>query len=156
MSKAIAIIRLRGRVNVSYNIEHTLKLLKLNKPNHAVIYEDTESLRGMLFKIKDVATWGEVNEASVEHLIKKRGELAGKNRVTDKHVKANTEYSTIKQISKAIAKGDAKLKDIPDVQPVFRLSPPRKGFKSLKYSYNMKGDLGYRGEAINDLISRMA
>ncbi len=155
MSKAIAIVRLRGRVNVSYNVEHTLKLLKLNKPNHAVVYEETDALKGMLFKIKDVVTYGEVSKETIEHLIRKRGELAGKNKVTDKHIKANTEFSTIKQFSKAVANGEAKLKDIPDIQPLFRLSPPRKGFKSLKYSYNMKGDLGYRGEAINDLINRM-
>ncbi|MCE7737656.1 MAG: 50S ribosomal protein L30 [Candidatus Heimdallarchaeota archaeon] len=154
--KAIAIIRLRGRVNVSYNVEHTLKLLHLNKPNHAVIYEDTPQLQGMLFKIKDIATWGEINEKNIEHLLVKRGELAGKDRVTNKHIKGNTEFTTIKQFSKAMVKGSAKMKDIPNIQPVFRLSPPRKGFKSLKYPVSLKGDLGYRGEAINDLIARMA
>jgi large subunit ribosomal protein L30 len=37
---------------------------------------------------------------------------------------------------------------------IIRLMPPRKGFKSLKNDYP-RGDLGYRGEAINDLIKRM-
>lgn len=37
---------------------------------------------------------------------------------------------------------------------VIHLKPPKKGFKSLKLDYP-KGDLGYRGEAINDLIKRM-
>ncbi|MCY3411216.1 MAG: 50S ribosomal protein L30 [Candidatus Heimdallarchaeota archaeon] len=152
----MAIIRLRGKVNVNYHVEHTLKLLKLNKPNHAVVYEDTDALKGMLKKIKDVATWGEIDENSIEYLLMKRGELAGKNKVTDEYIKENTDFSSIKQYAQAIVKGEAKIKDIPEIQPVFRLSPPRKGFKSLKYPISKKGDLGYRGESINDLIARMA
>ena len=36
----------------------------------------------------------------------------------------------------------------------FSLKPPKGGFKSLKQMYP-KGDLGYRGEKINELIKRM-
>ena len=35
-----------------------------------------------------------------------------------------------------------------------RLKPPSKGLKSVKLSWQ-KGDLGYRGDKINDLIKRM-
>lgn len=35
-----------------------------------------------------------------------------------------------------------------------KLKPPKGGFKSLKEMYP-KGDLGYRGEKINELIKRM-
>jgi len=34
------------------------------------------------------------------------------------------------------------------------LRPPKGGFRSLKQTYP-KGDLGYRGEAINEMIKRM-
>ncbi len=155
-NKTYAIIRLRGRVNRNYNVEHTLKLLRLHKPNHAVIFHETEALNGMLHKVKDAVTWGEIDALTIEHLLKKRGELSGKNMVSDKHIKSNTEYSTIKQFSKAVSKGEIKIKDIPGIQPVFRLSPPRKGFKSLKNPINRNGDLGYRGDTIIDLIARMA
>ncbi len=37
---------------------------------------------------------------------------------------------------------------------VHHMKPPKKGYKSLKRHYP-KGDLGYRGAAINDLIKRM-
>lgn len=37
---------------------------------------------------------------------------------------------------------------------VYRLAPPRGGFKTLKKRWP-KGDLGYRGNNINDLIKRM-
>ena len=156
MAKTIAIIRLRGRTGRNYHIEHTLKLLKLHKPNHVVLYQESDSLSGMLHKVKDAVTWGEVNNEMIEHILKKRGELQGKNRLSDKHVKSNSDYSTVKQFSKAVFNGEANIKDITDLQPVFRLSPPRKGFKSLKNPVNRKGDLGYRGKAINDLLARMA
>jgi large subunit ribosomal protein L30 len=110
----------------------------------------------MLKKVKDAVTWGEVDADTIEHLLKKRGELSGHSKLTDKHIKAHTDYPTIKQFAKAVAKGEAKISDIPDIQPVFRLSPPRKGFKSLKYAVSRKGDLGYRGETIVNLIDRMA
>ncbi len=38
--------------------------------------------------------------------------------------------------------------------PVFRLSPPSKGLRSTKHHFP-KGDLGYRGSKINDLLRRM-
>ncbi len=37
---------------------------------------------------------------------------------------------------------------------IIRLKPPKKGLKSLKNLYP-KGDLGYRGKEINELIRRM-
>jgi len=42
------------------------------------------------------------------------------------------------------------------VKPVFRLHPPRGGFKgSIRKPYGAGGELGYRGAAINELIRRM-
>ena len=41
------------------------------------------------------------------------------------------------------------------IKPVFRLTPPSKGFKkSIKQQYP-NGEIGYRGEKINELILRM-
>ncbi|MDH5403179.1 MAG: 50S ribosomal protein L30 [Candidatus Heimdallarchaeota archaeon] len=155
MTNAVAIVRLRGKVNRNYDVEHTMKLLRLHKPNHAVIFPNNEAIQGMLQKIKDAVTWGEIDQNTVEILLKKRGELKGKDKVTDKHIKTNTSFSTIKQFAKAVASGEAKITDIPDIQPVFRLTPPRKGFTSLKNPYNRRGDLGYRGSDIITLIDRM-
>lgn len=38
---------------------------------------------------------------------------------------------------------------------IFRLPNPRKGFKSIKRGFNQGGDLGYRGEKINELLERI-
>ena len=48
----------------------------------------------------------------------------------------------------------SKLKGKFGEQKVYRLSPARKGFSSLKMPFP-KGALGYRGEKINDLAARM-
>ena len=155
--KAYAIIRLRGTVNRNYNLEHTMKLLRLHKPNHCSIYPVNGPLEGMLKKAKDVVTWGEIDADTVEHLLLKRGELPGKdNRITDAYIKENSDYKSIREFAEAVASGKAKITDIPELQPVFRLNPPRKGFRSLKYSVSQNGDLGYRGDRIGALINRMA
>ena len=119
-----------------------------------------DQIREVIVKVNETTNpdygFSSLDNLPIEHLLKKRGELAGKNRISDKHVKKTTDFSTIKQLAKGLAEGKIKLTEIPELQPVFRLNPPRKGFKSLKYAVTAKGDLGYRGEAINDLIARMA
>jgi len=66
----IAIIRVRGRVGVREDIEHTLRRLKLTKPNHLVIYEDSPVIRGMINKAKDYITWGEVSDEFIKEIEK--------------------------------------------------------------------------------------
>lgn len=38
---------------------------------------------------------------------------------------------------------------------IFSLPNPKKGFKSIKKGFNQGGDLGYRGEKINELVERI-
>ncbi len=151
-----AIVRLRGEPDTHHSIRKTLSLLRLHKVNHAVIYPKTESIDGMLFKAKDKVTWGTIDKPTMVHLLKKRGELVGRKKLTDEYIKEHTKYKSIEDFVDAMFEGKAKLTDIPDLRPVFRLSPPRKGFKSLKLPYEKKGDLGYRGENMTNLIKRMA
>lgn len=151
-----AIVRLRGEPDTHHSIRKTLSLLRLHKVNHAVVYPRTSTIDGMLFKAKDKVTWGTVDKPTLVHLLKKRGELIGKKKLTDEYVNEHTPYGSIEEFVDAVFEGKAKMTDIPGLKPVFRLSPPRKGFKSLKHSYNNKGDLGFRGENMKNLIMRMA
>jgi large subunit ribosomal protein L30 len=65
-------------------------------------------------------------------------------------------YNSLELLAKAIYSSKVNLSDIKEIKPVFRLHPPRKGYKrSIKRSYKAGGVTGYRGEAINDLIKRM-
>lgn len=42
-----------------------------------------------------------------------------------------------------------------DKKIILRLPNPKKGFKSIKKGYGQGGDLGYRGDKINELLERI-
>jgi len=71
MSK-IAVILIRGLIGVRHDIRETLYYLNLKKKHACVLVEDTPSVRGMLKKINDVATYGEVTEETIKALKDKR------------------------------------------------------------------------------------
>lgn len=154
--KIILAIRVRGRVRVRPQIEDTLDKLLLGRLHQARILKVTSSLQGMITKSKDYITWGEPSEEVIEKILTKRGRLPGNGRLTDSYVKKNSKYSTVKALAKAIASGKADVKDVEGLKPVFRLTPPSKGFKGKKnLGVGMGGITGYRGEDINSLALRM-
>ncbi len=150
-----AVIRVRGRTGVRRDIADTLKMMNLTRINHCVLIPDTPAYRGMLQKVKDYVTWGEISEEAAAKLIRSRGRLYGDKPITDEYVKEKMGYESIEEFAKALVAGKALYKDIPDVKPVFRLHPPIKGWEKTKRHFTEGGALGYRGEKINDLILRM-
>jgi len=155
MEKRIAVIRIRGRTGVRRPIRETLSLLRLHRVNHLVIVDDRPSYKGMLKKCEHYVTYGELDKETFKELLLKRGRLKGNKRLTEDYIKENTNFSSLDEFVDKFFNFEADLTDIPDLKPVFRLHPPRKGFKSIKKHFKNKGDLGYRGEAINELIKRM-
>jgi large subunit ribosomal protein L30 len=154
--KMVLAIRVRGQVRVRPQIEDTLKKLQLNKLHHAKLIKATSSLQGMIDKAKDYITWGEVEADLIELLLSKRGRLSGNRRLTDAYVKKNSSYSSISAFAKALASGKASLADVEGLKPIFRLTPPKKGFRGKKYySVGMGGITGYRGADIEQLATRM-
>ena len=152
---AYAVIRVRGQPDVNVDIRRTMELMNLTRVNHCVIVPENDVTKGMLQKAKDYITWGEVNEATLIDMIRIRGRLSGDLTITDEYLKANTEFGTIADMAKAMMESDYKMKDVENAKAVFRLHPPAKGYEGIKRSYRNGGALGYRGEAINDLIARM-
>lgn len=152
---AYAVVRIRGTVNIKPDIKHTLKLLNLTRSNHCVIIEENPSTKGMLQMIKDYTTWGEIDKEMLTKLIKTRGKLEGDKEITEDYLKSATSYKTIEKLSEAIVENKFKYREIPNVKPIFRLNPPKKGYEGIKRSYENKGALGYRGKEINKLIERM-
>ena len=154
--KVVLAIRVRGQVRVRPQIRHTLNKLSLVRLYHARVMKLTSSLQGMVTKAKDYITWGEIDEAILTQLLTKRGRLPGNGRLTDEHVKNNSSYKSIKALAKAIIAGEAKITDVEGLKPIFRLTPPKKGFKGKgKSGVGMGGISGYRGEDINNLANRM-
>ncbi len=141
--KTIAIARVRGRRGVKPKIRKTLELLKLHRPNHVVVYKATPSLLGMLRIVKDYVTFGEVSKETLERLVAKRGEK-GSRRAKELYNEAK-----VREIAEKLYNGEK----VEDIDPVFRLHPPRGGWKSIKAHYP-KGALGNRG-SMDELLRRM-
>ena len=150
-----AVIRVRGIVNVNPDIKRTLELLRLTRVNHCTLLEENKVYKGMLQMVKDYATWGELDKETLPKLIKSRGMLVGDKQITEGYLKSATSYDSVEKLSQAILDNKFKYKEIPDVKPLFRLSPPKKGYEGIKRSFRNGGALGYRGKEINKLIGRM-
>lgn len=127
----LAVVRVRGMVNLKYDIKDTFTYLNLNNKNWCVVLNDTPIIRGMIAKVKDYVTWGEISDETISEMASKRG----------KETKNENSF------------------DIDDkkYQKFFRLNPPRKGYgrRGVKVPFTNGGALGYRGDKINDLLKRM-
>lgn len=150
----IALIRVRGKVGVRREIKDTLSMLRLHKVNHMVIVDENPSYKGMIQKVKDYITWGEIDKETLAKLLRKRGRLTGNRRLTEEYVQEKLGMS-IDEFAQAVINGEKRLTDLEGLKPVFRLHPPRGGHKTIKRPFKDGGALGYRGEKINELIERM-
>lgn len=150
-----AVVRVRGTLNIKPDIKDTLKMLRLTRVNHCVIVPRTDVFDGMLKKAKDYITWGEVEPETLEALLRNRSFLEGGTKLSDDYVKKNSTYKGIKELATAIAEGKVDHRELDWAQPVFRLSPPKKGYTGIKRPVTTGGSLGYRGKAINEIIIRM-
>jgi large subunit ribosomal protein L30 len=140
--KMLAVVRVRGKANLRHDVKETFEHLNLHTKNWCVFLEDTPTIRGMIAKVKDYITWGEVTPEMVDEIFKKRGEAYMQR---EKDAKGVIEYN------KFISHGGKKYKRF------IRLSPPKKGYgqKGIKNSFSEGGALGNRNEKINDLLKRM-
>ena len=148
----LAVVRVKGPINVRFDIADTMRFLRLNQVNHCVLLEENPTNQGMLRKAKDYITWGEIDAEALAELLEKRGRLPGDRRLDKKALKA-LGAKDFGSLAGAILEGEVKVGG--SLKPVFRLHPPAKGYEGIKKSYVMGGALGYRGQAINDLIRRM-
>lgn len=149
------VVRIRGTVDVKREIKDTLKLLRLPRKFHATIVPNDSTHLGMLFKVKDYVTWGPATPEIVKELLLKRGRIIGNRPVTEEFLVKATGMKSIDEVAKALAEGKLKINKIEGLKPVFRLHPPRGGFKkSTKKSIKQGGELGFR-EDISSLIRRM-
>jgi len=71
MSK-LAIIRIKGPLQVNAAVEDTMKMLNLNKKFNCVIVDDNPSYKGMLKKVMHLVTWGEISEETITLLEKRK------------------------------------------------------------------------------------
>ncbi len=140
----LAILRIRGKRNVDPRIRRTLEMLRLTRPNHCVVIEDSPQNLGMLNIVKDYVAFGPIDETTLYSLLYKRG-MKG-----SKRLRTVLDEQKLKEATDAILSGK---KTIDFANPVFRLSPPSKGYKDIKRPFP-EGDLGRR-EDISALLRKM-
>jgi len=138
-----AVVRVRGGIKVNFKIKDTLTMLRLTRINHCVVVDKDPRIEGMIKKVKDFVTWGDISEATLVKLVASRGRMEGDKRLDAKQAK---------DVIDAFRKN--KIDEVKGFKPLFRMSPPRKGYEGVKNPYP-KGALGYRGEKINELLERM-
>ncbi len=153
--KCLVAVRIRGISDISQETRDTLMMLRLTRNCHATLLDSRPAYNGMLRKSKNCITWGEASKETIAELLKKRGRLAGDNKLTDEYAK-ELGYKSLDDLAEALFNVDVEFSSLPGVKPLFRLRPPSKGFKGkVKKSFAAGGEAGYRGEAINDLLKRM-
>ncbi len=154
----IIAVRLRGESGVSRDVKATLNMLRLPRNHNAVlIYKKPDAL-GMIRKAKDYITWGEANKDVLRMLFQKRCRPEGTNELTAKYLKEKLQVSSIERLAEAIERAEIPLGRLYEagIPPIFRLHPPKGGFKrALKRPFGDGGELGDRGAEIGSLISRM-
>src|SRR6185503_1140777 len=94
-SGAFTIIRLRGTQNLNPKTKDTLKFMRLNRVNHAVVLPQNATTKGMLQVAKDYVTWGEVDAATLAGIIRARGRLVGDKPITDAYLAKSTPHKTV-------------------------------------------------------------
>jgi large subunit ribosomal protein L30 len=130
-------------------------MLHLAHTNHAVLVENSPSMVGMLRRAQSYVTWGEVSKETIAALLAKRGRLLGDKKLTDEYAQ-KIGYKSLADLAGALAACKVAHRNLQDIQPLFKLHPPTKGFKGkTKKSFRAGGEAGYRGEAINELVKRM-
>lgn len=149
----IAIVRVRGTVNVRRDVAETLKRLNLKRPNYCVVVPETKQYLGMIQKVKDYVAYGNIDLETFKNLLKRRGELKGLGRLNEENVKT-LGFNSVDELAEALYYGKTSFKDVPLLKRFFRLRPPSKGYRSVKRPYP-EGALGNWGSNISSLIDRM-
>lgn len=71
--KRIAIILVRGLVKIRHDMKKTLMLLGLHNKFTCVVVPNDKETMGMIHKVKDYVTWGEIDEETYNQLVEKKG-----------------------------------------------------------------------------------
>jgi len=153
--KCLLAIRIRGGVNASVRVKDTLRMLRMGRNNAATLLDNRPDNLGMLQKAKDRITWGEPTVETIRLLLESRGEVPGGDRIDPETLKS-LGYDSIDALAADLHACEVRLTELEGVKPFFRLHPPSGGFRrTVKRPYRADGELGYRGDAINDLARRM-
>lgn len=130
-----AVIRLCGNVGISDEMKDSLNMLNLENKFSCTLLPETENFEGMLKRVGDSVTWGEVEEDLALKILE-RGDIENAEEV----IEGVQEGRSLSKIG---------------VERSFPLSPPSGGFKKSLKQQHPRGEAGYRKDEINSLLKRM-
>ncbi len=147
-------VRLRGPSENSRETEHTLRLLNLTRANWATLLPNTPSVVGMLRKVSMYVCWGEADAGILVRLLERAQAWGGAER--EEALKA-LGVENVSTLADKLLRGEVSLKDLKSVfKPRFRLHPPKGDLRrSIKRQYKQRGETGYVGREIEQLVSLM-
>jgi large subunit ribosomal protein L30 len=64
----IAVVRIRGGISINTPIKDTFDMLNLKKVNSCILIPGSPEKMGMILKVKDFVTWGEINKETEKAL----------------------------------------------------------------------------------------
>jgi large subunit ribosomal protein L30 len=128
-------------------------VLHLTRANHATVVPERPEFRGMITRINGYVTWGEADPKTVGLLLEHRGVTETGASLTPEHLAEAGGAKDLGDLAARVAKDG--LQSVAGLRPLFRLTPPKGGWKSTKKPYTRGGALGHRGTAINELVQRM-
>lgn len=134
-NKLLAVVRVRGRVGTRQSINETLARLNLKRVNNLAILYGNKSNIGMIHKVNDFVTYGEITTDLMQELLKSKG------------------YVVSKEDYEKVISGKATLRNI--INKTIRMHPPRRGYEGIKHGFSVGGALGYRGAEMGKLVKRM-
>ncbi len=150
------VVRVRGSVNVTRDVSATLRKLRLLRVNSSTLVRLTPPVEGMLRRVKEHVFWGRVDKNTLRLLLLKRGRLPGDRRLSDENVSKYTRFRTLDELVEAVWLSSSPAEAIKPVKPVFRLTPPKGGFKrSVKKPVKKGGILGDWGDRVGWMLRRM-
>ncbi|MBI2548914.1 uL30 family ribosomal protein [Candidatus Woesearchaeota archaeon] len=121
----VAVIRIRSLMGAQQVVKDTIAMLHLHRSHYCSVYPKTKAIVGMINRVKDYVTYGEITEETFQLLKEKRSEVDPRDK------------NAIKPFFR--------------LHPP-RGGFERKGIKT---PFTLGGALGYRREKINDLIRAM-
>lgn len=149
-----AVVRITGKADLQRGVKDTLKMLRLDATHNCVLLPATPDYKGMVEKVRNHVTYGEIDKQTLAELLRKRLRTPGNQKINEASLKTITDHGSHEEFADTLLQEKVRLSDFKKLQPTLRLTSPSKGFKSTKSHYP-EGDLGYRGNAINDLLERM-
>ena len=69
----IAIIRIKGRIDIPQDIDETLNRLRLKKKHACVVLKESGEIEGMIKKVRNFVAYGKLNKETFISLVEKRG-----------------------------------------------------------------------------------